>query len=612
MGNTLKTQGKLEEAIEAYNKAIAIKPDFAEAYNNMGAALKAQGNLEEAIEACNKAIAIKPDFAEAYYNMGISFKEQGKLEEAIEAYTKAIVIKPDFARAYSNISISLKGLKFTKHNRVIQTTIISMLDRKTYVRPRDISRAAISLLKFEPSVKDAFEIYFSGALKQSLREVISNLSEVPLLLRLMSICPLDDLELETVLFDIRANLLSVIYELADFSTILRFQSALALQCYTNEYVYNHNDIEVKAVEELDTLVENLLYKGEQPTPQSILCLASYKGLTEYKWWKLLIVTTDIEKVYTRQVLEPNCENRLKLDIPALDEITNKVSEKVRDQYEKNPYPRWIYCGLPLNAAPTHNNIKALKLKLYNFKINEVEAPNILIAGCGTGEQAIDTASYFKNSKVLAVDLSSSSLAYAKRKTQELGVQNIEYMQADILALGKLNKKFDIIESAGVLHHMDNPMAGWRVLTNCLKSGGLMKIGLYSELARQDIVKMRKEISHSGIGSSDIAMKSFRTDIINSNKDHHKTERNSNDFYSLSTLRDLLFHVQEHRFTIPQIKNCLFELDLKFCGFQSKVNYQHFKQTNIEADDLYDLDKWQVYEEANPRAFAGMYQFWCQK
>ena len=64
MGIALKEQGKLEEAIEAYNKALAIKPDYAEAYNNMGIALKEQGKLEEAIEAYNKALAIKPDYAE--------------------------------------------------------------------------------------------------------------------------------------------------------------------------------------------------------------------------------------------------------------------------------------------------------------------------------------------------------------------------------------------------------------------------------------------------------------------------------------------------------------------------------------------------------------------
>jgi tetratricopeptide (TPR) repeat protein len=108
MGNALKDQGKLEEAIEAYNKALAIKPDYAEAYNNMGVTLKDQGKLEEAIEAYSKALAIKPDYAEAHNNMGLALKDQGKLEEAIEAYNKALAIKPDSAEAYYNMGNALK------------------------------------------------------------------------------------------------------------------------------------------------------------------------------------------------------------------------------------------------------------------------------------------------------------------------------------------------------------------------------------------------------------------------------------------------------------------------------------------------------------------------
>jgi len=102
LGNALKGQGKLEEAIEAYNKVLSIKPDT-DAYYNMGNALKEQGKLEEAVEAYNKAISIKPDYAEAYYNMGISLQDQGKLDEAVSIYNKAISIRPDYALAYYNM-----------------------------------------------------------------------------------------------------------------------------------------------------------------------------------------------------------------------------------------------------------------------------------------------------------------------------------------------------------------------------------------------------------------------------------------------------------------------------------------------------------------------------
>ena len=71
MGVALQELGKLDEAIEAYNKALNIKPDIAETYNNMGNALKDQGKLEEAIETYYQAISIKPDYAEAHRHLSL-------------------------------------------------------------------------------------------------------------------------------------------------------------------------------------------------------------------------------------------------------------------------------------------------------------------------------------------------------------------------------------------------------------------------------------------------------------------------------------------------------------------------------------------------------------
>ena len=108
IGIALQQKNKLEEAIEAYNKALAIKPDYANAYYNIGIALQQKNKLEEAIEAYNKALAIKPDYVDAYYNMGTVLQHQNKLEEAIEAYNKALTIKPDYIDAYYNMGIVLK------------------------------------------------------------------------------------------------------------------------------------------------------------------------------------------------------------------------------------------------------------------------------------------------------------------------------------------------------------------------------------------------------------------------------------------------------------------------------------------------------------------------
>jgi tetratricopeptide (TPR) repeat protein/ubiquinone/menaquinone biosynthesis C-methylase UbiE len=612
MGNTFKDQSKLEEAIEAYNKALAIKPDYAVAYYNMGAALKDQGKLEEAIEAYNKAIALKPDYADAYLNMGVILGDQGQLEEAIEAYNKALVIKPDYADAYNDLGITLKGVVFKQPNLGLQKTITSLLDKKTFCRPSDIAHATISLLKFEPKLKRNLQTSSVAEVEPKLLEVIKDLSALPLLLKLMSVCPLPDVDLENLFRQLRASLLLSISDLTGSPEELKFQSALALHCFTNEYIYNQSEHEDECLEALEVAVKQTLSNGDQPSPQSILCLAAYKPLNQYEWSGSSLIRDKIEDVFTSQVAEPNQEAKFKSLLPVLEEITDEGSSKVREQYEVSPYPRWVYSGLRLKPAPISKLVEEVKLKLFDDAIKEVEAPNVLIAGCGTGQHSIGTATRFEGSKVLAIDLSLSSLSYAKRKTEELGIENIDYMQADILDLGKLGRQFDIVESAGVLHHMDDPVAGWKVLTDCLKPGGLMMIGLYSELARQHIVEMRQEIKEAGIESSDAAMKSFRTTVMTSDQNHHKNILNSSDFYSMSNLKDLLFHVQEHRFTIPQIQDCLSELSLKFCGFESAKIVSHFKLTNTNTDDPYDLDKWQAYEVANPRAFAEMYQFWCQK
>ena len=95
-GAVLKGLGQLDLSVDAFNKALAIKPDYADAHYNMGLVLQEQGKLEEAIEAYNKALAIKPDYADSYCCMGVALQEQGKLEEAIKAYRKALAIKPDY------------------------------------------------------------------------------------------------------------------------------------------------------------------------------------------------------------------------------------------------------------------------------------------------------------------------------------------------------------------------------------------------------------------------------------------------------------------------------------------------------------------------------------
>jgi len=104
MGNVLKERGKLEEAIEAYNKALVFNPDYADAHNNIGNVLQDQSKLEEAISAFKRVLSLKPNCAETYCNMGNVFAAQGDLEEAIIAYRKSLSINPNSVVAHSHMA----------------------------------------------------------------------------------------------------------------------------------------------------------------------------------------------------------------------------------------------------------------------------------------------------------------------------------------------------------------------------------------------------------------------------------------------------------------------------------------------------------------------------
>ena len=140
----------------------------------------------------------------------------------------------------------------------------------------------------------------------------------------------------------------------------------------------------------------------------------------------------------------------------------------------------------------------------------------------------------------------------------------------------------------------------------------MKIGLYSKLARSHINKIREEIKNMRVGKDAYSLRSFRKIIMKSELSHYKHLHSVMDLYSLSELRDLLFHVQEHQFTIPDIEECLSSLGLQFCGFENEKVITQFKTDSANSNELYDLKKWNEFEISNPNLFMNMHQFWCQK
>ncbi|MEO8442672.1 MAG: hypothetical protein ABI547_09305, partial [Betaproteobacteria bacterium] len=90
-------------------------------------------------------------------------------------------------------------------------------------------------------------------------------------------------------------------------------------------------------------------------------------------------------------------------------------------------------------------------------------------------------------------------------------------------------------------------------------------------------------------------------------------KDSLDFYSMSMCRDLLFHVQEHQFTLPQIDAMLQALSLKILGLSglSRQAVSGYRQMFPEDDLMANLQNWDAFEARHPETFISMYNFWCR-
>ena len=612
LGNIYREIGNLHDAEINCRQAIKLKPDLTEAHNNLGIVLQGLENFKDAEECFKNSIQLNPNLLEARVNLGNIYIEQKRVDEAINQFIKTLQTNPNFNLAYYSLGDALSKTYFKKPIKNLNEFIFKLLEKKIYARPKYIARSILSLLEFDVDVNEALGVSFKDFDFQSSHNIIHNLCKAPLLLQLMKITPIPDLKFEGLFKNIRSTILFYLRKFKDYPDILQFQISLSLQCYVNEYLYDISDDEIRQLHDLENNISNKIKSGKTPSSSELLCLSSYKPLNNYSWCNFITFPKEIEILKTIFIDEPDDERKISAKIKTLKKFEDKVSREVRKQYEENPYPRWVNLSLRIETKTISSYAKELKLNVYEDSLNKISNPKVLIAGCGTGQNSIGTASIFSNSDVLGIDLSLKSLSYAQRKTKELGITNIKYMHADILDLELINQKFDIIESSGVLHHMQKPLLGWKVLTNCLKQGGLMRIALYSKIARRNIIKTRAEIEKLKIGYKNEDLRLYRNKIIRSDREHEKQHTFSLDFYSLSTFRDLLFHTQEHQFTINQINESLLELGLKFCGFDNKKAIQAFKLENKNENAEYDLSKWDEFEKQNQNTFLGMYQFWCQK
>jgi 2-polyprenyl-3-methyl-5-hydroxy-6-metoxy-1,4-benzoquinol methylase len=561
---------------------------------------------------------------DALNDLASAFLADGMLADAMKACIRSLRAQetPD-AKA---LFVRLVKMRTSYDNGSVRQYLIRALS-DPWCRTGQLVPASLALIKSNREagqcIERAVASWPAALTKEDLfgAEGLAALATDDLLCAVLENTPAAGLEFEHFLaLARRALLLDVLAsqppEKAD-SLPLRFCCAIARQCYINEYIYNVTTEEQDGVAWLRDAISKRITEAK-PVPgiwvAAFACYSPLSLLPDCQRLAGIMTEPPLAGLYSQQVREPLQESNFRATLNRLTPIDDGTSRLVCSQYEEYPYPRWVRSPTIDGAVPFGAFVaRELGLESSSFARQDDDV-DVLIAGCGTGQQSIQTAQRFPAARILAVDLSTASLAYAKRKTRELGIVNIEYAQADILRLESTGRTFDFIECVGVLHHLEDPMAGWRVLRSLLRPGGVMHVGLYSELARRDIAAAQALIAAQGYEATTEGIRQFRLDL--QLVDRWRPFRSltaMEDFYDASGCRDLLFHAREHRFTLRQIKESLAELELDFLRFNVDAAVQQRYSLRYPGElARADLNCWTQFEVENPSTFLGMYNFYVHR
>ncbi|MDX1514592.1 MAG: class I SAM-dependent methyltransferase, partial [Gammaproteobacteria bacterium] len=545
-------------------------------------------------------------------NLGAALLLQGRADEAVDVYLEidhALPASPELRREFAAAARYL--VPRTRDPR-LERAVLECLGAAD-ANPQALAHLAARLV----CLKHGLDGRGAAASGDPLAAFMGD----PLLRKLLMMTVNVEPALERTLTEARRQLLKTYVDADSLDAdLVEFLSALAQQCFSNEYVFAETADEQARVaiivERLKCALAGAPTSGDRLVAPMLLvslyrplCLLpvaiAIDALPDTAW------PGPVASLIERTLSEPLEEARLAESIPAATGISDATSEEVRAQYEANPYPRWF--GLPLQRRESYAAMLRRRFAHFEPPSRLEQEAEVLVLGCGTGQEAVAAAG--RLARVTGVDLSRASLAYALRMARRHGLQNLEFLQADALNLRDLGRRFDVIESSGVLHHLSDPMAGWRAAVDCLEPGGVMKIGLYSERARKDVVTARESIAARGHAADPEGIRAFRRSVLEAPPDDALSRlAGSEDFYTMSSCRDLLFHVCEHHFSPRRIGGALEELGLVFLGFElpHAVVRSRYRSFNPDDQQMTDLDAWERFEEAHPDVFAAMYVFWCHK
>jgi SAM-dependent methyltransferase len=564
----------------------------------------AQGDVEKAERFLAEALEAAPDDHEVLVLMAELRLGSGRLTDAFYLYVRAVNAAPE-VHLYKErfLELAARGVDII-HSDALESAVAACL--KTPELAGAVENWA-ALLMANPQFRSAVGLANRDPLSLDVELLLR-----PLFLEGLKSNVVCDPSFEALITQIRFQLLNHFSMEGRFPREEYFRLASALSHYAF-----FTDFILEETERERDLIDELQRKTEREGPENadaIALLACYRPLYALANARDMLATfrttENLADVVRTQVGDYLSLSQAAWEIPTLAPVADETSHSVREQYEAFPYPRW-------KALPKRQVVEDWRADEISRRL---EAPlsdqpaKILIAGCGTGRDAAIHAVRFAGASITAVDVSRVSLAYASLKAKELGLENLTFVHADILDLGRMGQVFDHICCTGVLHHMDDPLKGWRVLRDLLRPGGLMRIGLYSRAGREAVAAAQDAARNGNYPPTRDGLLSFRRDCprLCGRETVNRLSR-LQDYYHLNMYRDLLFPAREHRFDLAQIGDMLGALGLRFEGFYVSADVLRTYRS-LFRDDRHatDLETWRQFESRYPDTFASMYIFWCRK
>lgn len=661
--------GQHARAINYFRKAIQKSPEHAFIYSNYALSLRDLGFFADAIRLLEYASTLDNKNTVLLFNLANLKFEIGQLREAMVYYDEAVRLNATFPDLYCNYSLAAleaqeyalalrlaqRGFEITAEDGpfygrfvIVLATLDSIMGDNAaglarletlmarndaadvlleYVRllsiasPSDLSTRSLGFLRLALEEQwSAPEQFIHAAWVRLVADFglpdSPNNPDWPRLADLLLASALvPDLETESWLVYHRKALFSRATNVPLSEREVDFYSALAQQCFLRNYLFAPEEAETYGRMAWQDAIAKSLEAGTPVDPLPLLQLACSAPLHRMvvgaeRLTYASSLTPPLIALVQQQVENPLREREIEPTISVLSRCHDAL-DPVAARYREYPYPQWTWPGR-LHRPERFNVYLAQRLGHSTFiPLNAASIVRILVAGCGTGRHSHLLARTVTDGAITAIDISRPSLAFAKRQALADGITNVDYIEADLTQLEAWGECFDVIECAGVLHHLPDPDEGLRILLKLLKSGGMIMLALYSCRARKPIQRLRERLSLEDPLDLEVTLHHARKLVIEDTD--LQTIASFREFYTLNECADLILHPREVSYTPVELKAMLERHGLIFRGFELTSPQRNlFRMRYRRPNDLFDLDLWDSYEAENPNMFAGMYHLWAQK